>query len=91
MQSVVKAPVNQDMAIVMSGITKVFIGEVVETGAYNSCCAIALLICGAARAVMEEMGETGPLEAKHLRESYRRLQRDGKIPFAPQDRMLFRR
>ena len=36
MQSVVKAPVNQDMAIVMSGITKVFIGEVVETGKYNS-------------------------------------------------------
>ena len=48
----------------MSGITKIFVGELVET----------------AQKVMVEWGDTGKTQAKHIREAHRRLKRDGKVP-----------
>ncbi|GER40158.1 transcription initiation factor TFIID subunit 11 [Striga asiatica] len=52
------------MTIVMSGIAKMFVGELVE----------------AARIVMSERGDTGPIRPCHIREAYRRLKLEGKIP-----------
>mmetsp|Transcript_44013 Transcript_44013/g.71626 ORF Transcript_44013/g.71626 Transcript_44013/m.71626 type:complete len:224 (-) Transcript_44013:253-924(-) len=49
--------VNTKMAIVMSGIAKVFVGEVVER----------------ARAMMDEKKEKGPVRPEHIREAYRQL------------------
>jgi len=64
MQSITGSTVSPKTGIVMAGITKIFVGEVVET----------------ARTVMDEWNETGPIRPRHLREAYRRLQISGKIP-----------
>ncbi|KAF3326610.1 Transcription initiation factor TFIID subunit 11 [Carex littledalei] len=50
--------------IVVSGIAKLFVGELVET----------------ARVVMSERNDSGPIRPCHIRESYRRLKLEGKIP-----------
>ncbi|KAK4371151.1 hypothetical protein RND71_010626 [Anisodus tanguticus] len=52
------------MTIVVSGIAKLFVGELVET----------------ARMVMAERKDTGPIRPCHMREAYRRLKLEGKIP-----------
>ncbi|CAI9782922.1 unnamed protein product [Fraxinus pennsylvanica] len=52
------------MTIVVSGIAKMFVGELVET----------------ARIVMAERRESGPIRPCHMREAYRRLKLEGKIP-----------
>jgi transcription initiation factor TFIID subunit 11 len=69
--------INPNLAIVMAGITKVFVGEMVET----------------AKGVMEELKEDGPVRPKHLREAHRRLKAQGKIPgsVTTQKRPLFKR
>lgn len=64
MQSVTGNNVSHKTSIVMAGVTKIFVGEIVET----------------ARTVMEEWKETGPIRPRHLREAYRRQQAKGKIP-----------
>eukprot|EP01111_Echinosteliopsis_oligospora_P014185 TRINITY_DN5289_c0_g1_i2.p1 TRINITY_DN5289_c0_g1~~TRINITY_DN5289_c0_g1_i2.p1 ORF type:complete len:186 (-),score=33.17 TRINITY_DN5289_c0_g1_i2:24-581(-) len=67
MQTVANSAVSQTMSIVMGGITKVFVGELIET----------------ARTVMDEWKENGPIKPRHLREAYRRMRSVGLVPYAP--------
>ncbi|XP_068665880.1 transcription initiation factor TFIID subunit 11 [Aristolochia californica] len=52
------------MTIVVSGIGKMFVGELIEM----------------ARMVMSERKDSGPIRPCHIREAYRRLKLDGKVP-----------
>ncbi|KAI5650385.1 hypothetical protein M9H77_36390 [Catharanthus roseus] len=56
--------ISVPMTIVVSGIAKMFVGELVET----------------ARIVMSERKERGPIRPCHIREAYRRLKLEGKVP-----------
>ncbi|XP_023005534.1 transcription initiation factor TFIID subunit 11 [Cucurbita maxima] len=56
--------ISVPMTIVVSGIAKMFVGELVET----------------ARVVMTERNDSGAIRPCHLREAYRRLKLEGKIP-----------
>ncbi|KAG6550663.1 hypothetical protein Mapa_007760 [Marchantia paleacea] len=58
------SPISIPMTIVMSGISKMFVGELVEVG----------------RIVMTERGDVGPIRPCHIREAYRRLKLEGKVP-----------
>eukprot|EP01115_Flamella_aegyptia_P013895 TRINITY_DN761_c0_g1_i1.p1 TRINITY_DN761_c0_g1~~TRINITY_DN761_c0_g1_i1.p1 ORF type:complete len:173 (-),score=13.75 TRINITY_DN761_c0_g1_i1:29-547(-) len=57
MGAVTGSNVNKTISIIMAGMSKVFVGEIVET----------------ARTCMQEWGETGPLLPKHIYEAVRRL------------------
>lgn len=56
--------ISVPMTIAVSGIAKMFVGDIVET----------------ARLVMTERKDSGPIRPCHIREAYRRLKLDGKIP-----------
>lgn len=68
----------------MSGIAKVFIGEIVEEGdllniyVFMNMFLNSILIL--ALDIMEAQGDSGPLHPKHLREAVRRLRKNGAIP-----------
>ncbi|KAK3268385.1 transcription initiation factor TFIID subunit 11 [Cymbomonas tetramitiformis] len=64
MHSIASTTINLPMAIIMAGVAKLYVGELVETG----------LI------VKEERNEAGPLRPEHIREAYRRVQSQGKLP-----------
>ena len=66
---------NTRTATVMTGITKLFVGEMVE----------------AARVIMEERGDKGPIRPAHLREAFRVLVSEGKVPFYKKKRSVFTR
>ena len=57
MQGVCGTTVPQNAVIAMAGITKVYVGEIVE----------------AALQAQEDIQEDGPLQPKHIREAVRRL------------------
>lgn len=54
-QSICGAPVSQNVVIAVSGIAKVFVGELVQE----------------AIVIQKRYGESGPVEPKHIREAYR--------------------
>ncbi|OON23257.1 hTAFII28-like protein region [Opisthorchis viverrini] len=56
-QSVASCAVSQNVVIAIAGMTKVYIGEIVEE----------------ALDYKERLGESGPLKPKHIREAYRLL------------------
>lgn len=74
MQSVTGCSVSHNVVIAMSGIAKVFVGEIVEE----------------AIDTMEKWGESGPLQPKHIREAVRKLKTDDKIPTAKYKQTLFK-
>lgn len=73
LQSIAGCPISIPMTIVMSGIAKMFVGELVETG----------------RMVMTERNERGPIRPCHIREAYRRLKLEGKVPKRSRPRLFY--
>ena len=66
---------SEQVAVSMMGVAKIFVGELVET----------------ARVVMVQWGDKGATRPEHIREAYRRLKRDGKVPSRRQQKRLLKR
>ena len=88
MQTITGCSISQNVVIAMAGIAKVFVGEVVEEGKTINQLGV-LFVCNnlygfslffLALDVMEQWGDSGPLQPKHLREAVRRVRNRGGIP-----------
>ena len=100
MQTITGCSVSQNVVIAMSGIAKVFVGEIVEEGRSYFFVNIIRIdyqnvilnycVCRTALDVMEAQNETGPLQPKHLREAVRRLRLQGQIPNGRAHKAFFR-
>lgn len=102
MQTITGCSVSQNVVIAMSGIAKVFVGEIVEEGKIFHLRSFYYVIIKtinitdiyidfrAALDVMERHDETGPLQPKHLREAVRRLRLQGQIPNGRAHKAFFR-
>ena len=64
MQSISSATIPPNAVIAMAGITKVYVGEIVE------------MACQA----REKLNETGPLQPKHVREAVRLMRMKSNVP-----------
>ncbi|XP_005106422.1 transcription initiation factor TFIID subunit 11 isoform X2 [Aplysia californica] len=73
MQNITGTTVSQNVVIAMSGIAKVFVGEVMET----------------ALDVLEKWDESEPLQPRHLREAVRVLRAKDMIPSTKSKKTLF--
>ncbi|KAK6993830.1 transcription initiation factor TFIID subunit 11, partial [Biomphalaria glabrata] len=73
MQNIIGTSVSQNVVIAMSGISKVFVGELIET----------------ALDIMEKWGESGPLQPRHLREAVRILKSKSMMPTTKYKKILF--
>lgn len=74
MQSVTGGSISQNVVIAMSGVAKVYVGEIVEKGLD----------------VMQQWGDTGPLRPKHIREAARRLKQENKVALTRVKKTMFR-
>ena len=68
MKALSSRKVTKPAAIVVAGLTKLFVGDVVER----------------ARLIMEKRREKGPLCPRHLREAFRQLEQTGQLPLLRQ-------
>jgi transcription initiation factor TFIID subunit 11 len=73
MQNIIGSSVSQNVVIAMSGISKVYVGEVVET----------------ALDVMERWQDSGPIQPSHLREAVRILKTKNLMPTTKSKKTLF--
>ena len=73
-EAVAGRTVHTDAVTAMCGVTKMFVGEVVET----------------ARCLASRGGHYGALQASHLYEAYALLQEEQATPAARQHKRLFR-
>jgi len=65
MQSATHKKVNQTAALIMGGVTKIHVGELIEN----------------ARVIMEEKGVTGQILPEYIREAKARLEKRGLVPY----------
>ncbi|KAJ3092367.1 hypothetical protein HK102_008156 [Quaeritorhiza haematococci] len=72
-QSLMGQPVPQNIGIIVGGVGKLFVGQMVEK----------------AREVMEDWGDEGAIQPVHLREAYRRYRNESKTTAAPRYRPIF--
>uniref|UniRef100_M8D8T9 Transcription initiation factor TFIID subunit 11 n=1 Tax=Aegilops tauschii TaxID=37682 RepID=M8D8T9_AEGTA len=67
--------ISMPTTIVVSGIAKMFVGELLYVNSWPS-----VVIPAKTRIVMSERKDSGPIRPCHIREAYRRLKLEGKIP-----------
>lgn len=72
MQSITGTALSQNVVIAMAGISKVFVGEVVEE----------------ALDVLEKWGDSGPIQPKHIREAVRKLRERQALPNVKKKKVL---
>ena len=63
MESVIGTPVSEEMVIITGGVTKLYLGEIIEL----------------AKEIQFMWGDGGPLAPCHIREAYRKIKREDRI------------
>jgi hypothetical protein len=86
--------VSSTMAIVVAGLAKLYVGDIVEKGAFDIrhidvCCSLLAEVrpgsllppptSRTARIIMEERGESGAIQPRHLREAHRVIQAHDEV------------